>query len=262
MTFPERAGLTGAKAALKPYTGPATVTGDERRSDCVVSSQIRVAAGGQLTLTNCWVKVNVGDDGTGMIGGPGRIDLTHVLLDASTGAETLPLRFGGGFSEIISTGGIQVRGAAAHPVTIEWNTVHAPVGNPAHVSGVSVSGGAGPVLIAHNLIDLAGLDGAAGSVQIVTDDGPIDGVRVEGNTFRPGGPYALYVRTDGSCGCGGVQNVVVRDNRWFADAGHRWGGLYGAFSVSDDAGVTTWSGNTLTRPDSSTVALPASNSQP
>ncbi|MER7003795.1 hypothetical protein ABT297_12230 [Dactylosporangium sp. NPDC000555] len=268
MTFPERPGLTVAKESLTPYAGPAVVTGSYQQSNCVVTRQIRVEATGRLSLTNCWIRVNVGDDGTGMIGKGGQIELNHVLVDGSgTTGETLPVIIAGTgkitFSEFTgTTQNISVRGSAQ----IEWNHIHTPKvstsGRDTRSFGLSVLSG-GPVTIAHNWIDMTGAEGLGTVLNVVSDFGPIDQVRIADNTFRPGGSYALYVRTDGYCRCGGVRNVQVTGNRWYGDADHRWGGIYGAFSVNDPASVTAWSGNTLTRAGGGQpVPLPGDNPQP
>ncbi|GAA2638323.1 hypothetical protein GCM10010399_84570 [Dactylosporangium fulvum] len=268
MTFLEKPGLTVPKESLTPYAGPAVITGSYQQSNCVVTRQIRVEASGRLSLTNCWIRVNVGDDGTGMIGKAGRIELNHVLVDGSgSSGETLPVILAGGgkvtFSEFIgTTQNISVRG----PAEIEWNHIHAPKGSTSgrdtRSYGLSVLSG-GPVTIAHNSIDVTGAEGLGTVLNVVSDFGPIDQVRITDNTFMPGGSYAVYVRTDGYCRCGGVRNVQVIGNRWYGDADHRWGGIYGAFSVNDPASITAWSGNTLTKAGGAQpVPLPRDNPQP
>ncbi|MFC7484061.1 hypothetical protein ACFQX7_34075 [Luedemannella flava] len=232
-----------------------------------MTTPIRVRAGGRLSLTNCWIRVNVTDDGVGMIGKAGRVELTHVVVDGSgfAGAPVGVTLAGGGrvaFSEFVgTTQNVRVERGAA---TIEWNYVHdakaRTISGDAHSYGFTVSAG-GPVTIAHNWVDMSRAEGIGTGISVVSDTGPIDGVRIEGNTLLPGGSYSLYVRTDGYCRCGGVANVRVLDNHWYADATHPWAGRYGVHAVNDDDSVTAWSGNVLTR-DSATVPVTFGDTRP
>ena len=122
--------------------------------------------------------------------------------------------------------------------------------------------GGGPKLIANNYISIEGSEGGTSSINLTADFGTIDGVTITDNNFLPGGGYALYVRTDGYCGCGTIRNVRVTGNRWIASNGNRWGGFYGAWSINTPSSITSWSGNTLTRTTGQVVPVTQTNTQP
>jgi hypothetical protein len=282
MVFPEKPGLRTPISDLTPYTGPTNVTGTTTASNCVITQQIQVAASGDLTLDNCWIKVNVADAGYGMIGKAGRITITHSLIDG-TGFQgyTFPLILEGGgrvaFSEFIgNTDNMRMSSSD----TFEWNWIHQPKTlaqcgtntdcKAAHSDGVEVYYGARPagvtgphIFVENNYIDIGGAAGENSSVNVTNDFGPIDGVRVKGNTFMPGGGYSLYLRGDGYCACGGpLQNIEIQNNRWFNNSVSLYGGYYGTRSYTPEAGVTDWSGNTFTRYTGETIALTLANYQP
>jgi hypothetical protein len=118
--------------------------------------------------------------------------------------------------------------------------------------------------VENNYINISGAAGENSSVNVTNDFGPIDGVRVKGNTFMPAGGYALYLRGDGYCGCGGnLANIEVQNNRWFSSTDHLYGGFYGTRSYTPAVGVTDWSGNTFTYPNgTTTIPLTLDNYQP
>lgn len=57
--------------------------------------------------------------------------------------------------------------------------------------------------------------------------------------------------------------MQVVDNRFTADAQHKWGGMFGAYTINDQASISAWSGNTLAKlGGGKPVTLPPDNSQP
>lgn len=277
MVFPEKPGLTVPETSLTPYTGPSTVSGAWTQSNCLVTRQIRVTTTGNLKLTNCLIRVNVFDAGYGMIGRNGNIECTHCVFDG-TGFNDVA------FPIIIQNSGLvrysEFKGNTDNARFVgdglqrfEWNWVHAgkpkTVTGGAHSDGIEVyyaspTGGAPSplVYISNNFFDIAGAEGENSSVNVTADFGDVKNVRIEGNTFKAAGGYALYVRSDGYCACGRASNVQVVNNRWFADADNRWGGYYGAWSINQKSDVSVWTGNTLTRFNGQTITLTLVETQP
>lgn len=267
--FPSRPGLTTPASSLTPYSGPTTVTGSYSQANCVVTKQIRVNAGGSLSLNNCWIKVNVADSGYGMIGKSGRININHSLIDGSAfNNYTFPLILEGGgvvsYNEFIgNTDNVRL----SSNTTFEWNYIHNPKrssGGDAHSDGVELYYGArqsgspaiGPhIFVRNNYIDINGSVGTSGGINVTNDFGPIDGVRIEGNTIMPGN-IDLYLRGDGYCGCGGnLKDIEVINNRFVADHEFYPGGYNQVVSYQPEAGVTIWQGNTFIGPSGTTTAF-------
>lgn len=261
MAFPERPGLTSEKASLSPYSGPATVIDSFAQSNCVVSSPIRVNAGASLSLSNCWIKVNVADAGDGMIGKAGRIQITHSLIDGTAFNDyTFPLILEGGgavtYSEFIG-GTDNVR--LSSNTLFQWNYVHKPKMHAAsaHSDGVEIYYGArqagSPAIDAHikvlnNYIDIGGSAGTSGGINVTNDFGPVDGVRIEGNTIMPGN-IDLYLRGDGACGCGGnLKNIEVVNNRFVASHEFYRQGYNQVVSYEPESGITLWRDNVFVGP--------------
>jgi hypothetical protein len=261
MLFPEKPGLITSTAELRPYSGPTTVTGNYSESNCVVTKQIRVEVGGHLSLNNCWIKVNVGDASYGMVGKKGEIDISHSLIDSTgIGTYVFPLIIEGGgnvtYSEFI--GGTDNARLSSN-TRFEWNYIHNPKVNAkdAHSDGIEIYYGAregnapstGPhILILNNYIDIGTAAGAAGDINLTNDFGPIDGVRIEGNTLMPGN-INLYLRGDGYCQCGGnLRNIEVINNRFFASHAFYPDGYNQVVSYKPATGVTRWEGNTFIDP--------------
>ena len=274
MVFPEKPGLTVPESSLTPYNGPTTFpsTGDYAFSNCLVTRQLRIPVGAttRVSFTNCKIAVNNSDAGYGMIGKGGTLTFNHVLVDGSAyGDYTFPLILEGPgvqsvrYSEFVGNTD-NVRSGSAFD--FQWNWIHGAkarsASGSAHSDGIEVYYGGGPKLIANNYIDVAGAEGGTSSLNLTSDFGTIDGVTISGNTFMPGGGYALYVRTDGYCGCGTIRNVSVTNNRWIASSGNRWGGYYGAWSINTPSSITSWSGNTLTRTTGQVVPVTQTNTQP
>lgn len=271
MMFPEKPGLTVPKTSLTPYEGPTTVTGTYSQSNCIVSRQIRVNAGGHLSLTNCWIKVNVSDAGYGMIGKAGRIDLKHVLIDGSSyGDYTFPVIVEGGgsitYSEFV---GNTDNARLSSNTRFEWNYVHdaktRTSSGISHSDGIEVYYGAredgapatGPhIFIRNNYLEPTGAEGESGVINITNDFGPIDGVLVEGNTIMQFN-MGLYLRGDGYCGCGGaLKNIQVVNNRFFGKHEFYSTGYNSVVSYQPETGVTQWSGNTFIGPSGKASAFP------
>jgi hypothetical protein len=277
MTFPERPGLTGAESGLSLYTGPAQLTsGSYLIENKLVTRQIELPRGSTATLTLHNVKFRAPATYQ-VIARGGTVHADHLFVDGALNSNEPAIVIEGGgwirYSELINV---------ANPIRLgsngraEWNYLHAfpttTAEGGAHSDGIEIYYGAresgapatGPHIFAlHNYIDMGRAEGANSSINVTNDFGPVDGVRIEGNTMMPGGNYALYLRGDGYCGCGGNnRDIEVVNNRWFANAADRWGGYYGTHSYQPAVGVTVWSGNTLARPDGQVVAIPLGNAQP
>jgi hypothetical protein len=276
-TFPERPGLTGAESGLTQYTGPAQLTsGTYLIENKLVTKQIELPRGSTATLTLRNVKFRAAATYQ-VIARGGTVHADHVFVDGALNSnEPAVVIEGGGwirYSELVNV---------ANPIRLgsnsraEWNYLHSfPTSTAeggAHSDGIEIYYGArengapatGPHIFAlHNYIDMGKAEGANSSINVTNDFGPVDGVRIEGNTLLPGGNYALYLRSDGYCGCGGNnRDIEVVNNRWFADAANRWGGYYGTHSYQPAVGVTVWSGNTLTRTSGQVVGITLGNGQP
>jgi hypothetical protein len=278
MTFPEKPGLTVPVSSLTAYTGPSSFSsGTWSFSNCLVTSQIRVNAGANVTFTNCKFVVNVADSGYGMLGKAGYITCIHCLFDGTSfGNYTFGIiAEGGGLIRYGEFVGLSDNIRLGSRTTVEWNWIHAPktsTAEPAHGDGLEVYYGARPagwvgphIIVANNYFDIYGVAGENSSLNVTNDFGPIDGVRIEGNTFMPGGNYSLYLRGDGYCSCGGpLQNIEVVNNRWFSRPDRPYGGLYGtrSYVASRDGNVTNWSGNTFTGLNGNTIPLTIDNYQP
>ncbi|MGI8685675.1 MAG: hypothetical protein ACR2MO_11425 [Acidimicrobiales bacterium] len=271
MTFPEKPGLTVPESALSPYNGPRRFdSGTHSFSNCLVTGSrlyLPESSTASVTFRNCKFRIA---DTQMVLGQGGRLTIEHSLFDgALTGNEPALVLEGGGvvrYSEFVNdTDHIRLGSNS----TAEWNWIHQPMavtseGN-AHGDGIEVyyakrengSPASGPhVFVRNNYIAISGAEGANSALNITNDFGPIDGVRVEGNTFMNGGGYALYIRGDGYCGCGGDnRDVEVVNNRFFATSADRWAGYYGTHSWKPAVGVAQWSGNVLYRPDGSTATI-------
>jgi hypothetical protein len=265
LVFPEKPGLTVSESSLKPYTGPKEFRGGGTYvfENCYVTDTIRMysSATANVTFRNCKFTV---DSWWGILAEGGTILVEHSLFDG-TGVqdENFPLAMDGAhgtvrYSEFRNnTDNIRLGGNTL----AEWNYIHAGkahsgTGN-AHSDGIEIynarrsSGVTGPhTIVRNNYIDIKGSEGATGCVNITTDFGPVDGVRVEGNVFMPGGTYSLYVRLQTTSGP--IKNVEVVNNRWFASTtGSRSSGMYGTHSVDPESSISQWSGNTITNLDGS-----------
>ena len=274
MTFPEKPGLTASESQLTPYSGPTSFragsTGSYRFENCLVTKAIRVAPKShvKLSFTNCKFVVASANSTWGMVGKGGELRFLHCLFDGTAFDEsTYPVIIEGGgsvkFSEF--TGNTDNVRLASH-TRFEWNYIHnsksKTVSGESHSDGVEIYYGARSgrdasalpptkphVFVQHNYIDLQGAEGATGAVNITSDFGPIDGVRVHDNTFMPAGSYSLYVRSDGYCDCGTAHDVDVTGNRWYGSADSPWGGWYGLWAIDDMSAIRLWSENTLTELD-------------
>jgi hypothetical protein len=275
MVFPEKPGLITPESSLTPYTGPTTFTsGTHLIENKLITTALTVprSSTAVLTLRNVKFRASAWRQ---LLAQGGTVRADHIFVDgALNGNEPAIVIEGGGWirlSEIINV---------ANPIRIgsntraEWNYLHAfPTQTSeggAHSDGIEVyyaarpAGFVGPhVFVSNNYITMGNAEGGTGSINVTNDFGPVDGVRIEGNTMLPGGTYALYLRGDGYCGCGGDnRNIEVVNNRWFGDAQRRWGGYYGTHSYNPPRGVTVWSGNTLRKADGTTVTIPLGDAQP
>jgi Domain of unknown function (DUF4082) len=275
--FPAKPGLTTPESELKAYTGPGTLTsGDHVIENAVVSKQLELPRGSTATLTLRNVKFQAASTYQ-VIARGGTVHAEHLLVDGARNSnEPAVVIEGGGWirlSEVVNV---------ANPIRLgsngmaEWNYLHAFPAQTnegsAHSDGIEVYSGAredgapssGPhVFVLNNYIELGNAEGANASINLTNDFDTIDGARVEGNTMLAGGNYALYIRSDGYCGCGGSnRNIEIVNNRWFGNAQDKWGGYYGTHSYQPREGVTAWSGNTLTRPTGEVVSITLNNAQP
>ena len=262
MTFPERPGLTVPESSLRPYTGPGTInSGTWVFENCLVNSVfLPRTSTANVTFRNCKF---ASTSEYAILGQGGRLTIEHCLFDgtASGTIANHPLVIEGGgsvrFSEFVhNSDNIRL----AEQTLAEWNYIHAAKQNApgAHSDGLEIYYGARPagvvgphVIVRNNYIDIGGSVGATGNVNITTDFGPVDGVRVEGNTFMPGGSFSLYVRLQTTSGP--IRNVEIVNNRWFGDSEDRFGGYWGTHSVDPRSAISAWSGNTLRNVDGSNV---------
>src|SRR6266511_2755687 len=236
--FPERPGLTTAETGLTQYTGPTQLTsGSYLIENKLVTKQIELPRGSTATLTLRNVKFRATATYQ-LIARGGTVHADHLFVDGALNSNEPAVVIEGG----------------AHSDGIEIYYGKRENGAPA----------TGPhIFVLNNYVDMGDAEGANSSINVTNDFGPIDGVRIEGNTMLPGGNYALYIRSDGYCGCGGRdRDTEVVNNRWFADAVNRWGGYYGTHSYQPAVGVTAWSGNVLTRASGQVVSISLSNPQP
>lgn len=278
MAFPEKPGLTVSEAALTPYAGPRRFNaGTHRFSNCLVTGgrlYLPEGSTADVTFRNCKFRIA---DNEMVLGQGGRLTIEHSLFDgALTGNEPALIIEGGGvvrYSEFINdTDHIRLGSNSI----AEWNWIHQPLqvtaAGDAHGDGIEVyyaarENGApqtGPhVIVRNNYIAIAGAEGANSAVNVTNDFGTVDGVRVEGNTFMNGGGYSLYLRSDGSCRCGGdSRNIEVVGNRWMATGADRWGGYYGTHSWKAAVGITQWTGNVLYRADGTIVSITSADARP
>ena len=277
MTFPERPGLTSAASSLTAYTGPTQLTsGSYLIENKLVTKQIELPRGSTATLTLRNVKFRAAATYQ-VIARGGTVHADHLFVDGALNSNEPAIVIEGGgwirYSDLINVANPIRLGSNGHA---EWNYLHAfpttTAEGGAHSDGIEIYYGArekgapatGPHIFAlNNYIDMGKAEGANSSINVTNDFGPVDGVRIEGNTMLAGGNYALYLRSDGYCGCGGNnRDIEVVNNRWFADAANRWGGYYGTHSYQPAVGVTVWSGNTLTRTSGQVVSISLGNAQP
>jgi hypothetical protein len=204
-----------------------------------------------------------------MIGKSGYIDINHSLIDGTKFNDyTFPLIMEGGgrvtYSEFIG-GTDNVR--LSSNTLFEWNYIHQPKTTPAngaHSDGIEIYSGArkqsetatatGPnIAVLNNYIDIGGAIGASGGINVTNDFGPIDGVRIEGNTIMPGN-IDLYLRGDGYCGCGGnLENIEVVNNRFVAPHEFYPTGYNQVVSYRPETGVTLWKDNSFIGPNGAPI---------
>jgi hypothetical protein len=221
--------------ALEDYEGPYEI-----ESGTVTLENVRLTGrltvrGGTVTLRNCTSDF---EDYYHVIVYGGSLLVEHCELD--------------GMNTVASADDIGITGAnitvrysvfrrfvnAMRPASdslLEHNVIEMPntAFDEAHTDGIEVYGGSN-IEIRSNRIDIAGGAGETGCVNIATDFGDIDDVRVEDNDFT-GGTYSFYARLQGAGSS--LTNVRVIGNRWHLPR------VFGTHSVEPSSAVVEWTDN-------------------
>ena len=264
MTFPEKPGLTVPESSLKPYTGPhvfdSSNPGTYVFENCLVTDSVRLLddATANVTFRNCKFTV---DDYYGVQATGGTLTVEHSLFDGSTlttGGKQFVIDYHAAgavryseFRNMLSAMYI----AGNKVATAEWNYIHDGrkyVDGTNHAGGIMTydaprpPGTTGPhIFIRNNYIaDYDTTEGGAFNLQVSTDFGGVDGVRIEGNSFLPSGSYCVAFFADDDP-ADKIINVEVLNNRFFANAANPQCGYYGTHALTPDSAISAWSGNTL-----------------
>lgn len=195
------------------------------RHDDVVIRNVRVLGTGVYGVQ---VPAQLHEEVTGLV--LEDVEIRGVSGDRSAGL----VHYGSWTARRIDVSGFQDGVKMVSDQVLEDSWIHDLLAVPgSHNDGIQSVGGSRSVIRGNTVVND---NGQTSAILLLTNNEPMDGWIVEGNSLSGGG-YSLYVHDKGN-GFGVPTNMTIRDNTWVRGS---W--QHGPISMGEVEGLT-WTGNT------------------